>query len=799
MMALFYRLIISLVIVVIHLVPVYGVKQVPLRFDEKVFVTLDASCNRLEGRGLECGSFLFNIQQKDDDFHLATTSGQRGLKSCLEQLNNKLEQRRLSELFLILEGEYEKAKLKTLLNKVFANQVLFADTLTFQQTDSLSNKGKKIVCLLNDRITRLSKDTANAVLPYHGRFLNDPINRMLIFEPNSEELDTLSMACVNKWEETGRVPNFIVVPSDQYTKGQEVASWLNKLRRFRGELRYKGKVLNEIFWKQLPGTVTTGSFSFPILDYSRILSPYKNGFKITPGEIIHHTGMDDIVRPFEAYDTQIEDRLMYHMLFDNRAVNEKEPETNILVSGGVEWCSDDKRGMVVRFKDANSYLDYGKENVLNFNTPISFSAWVKPEKVERFMGIIGIGAAFSFKLMEGRLDFTTAKIKDHIVEPDLKAGEWTHIGFVVNPNATIDFFLNGQMIGGMKVSRLEPSKQSVIIGNNIWGEQFFGCIDELMIWDRGISEKEFAELYEEQVSPKRSNLQWWLLSVLGILGLVFLLLRDRLRKTLEKRSEHPVEEAKPEITELIAVDKEPVVPYRIDIFGSFNVVNAEEGNVTKSYSPLLRELLAFFMLRTVFSENGITSKELSEVFWPGFTKIQAKENRGTNIRRLRNLIEQLPGVQIIYRDKRWFFESTEETQVDLIAFVEFCDKLKAEVKSGHLDLGSLSHFLNIIGKGNILKNIESEWLDAFKSKMSHEVTELLPRVCALEKCPAIYRVECAKAMLLFDNLNEEALAILVHNLMEMGNHGQARQAYDEFAKRYENLYDEPFPVSYNSL
>jgi hypothetical protein len=110
--------------------------------------------------------------------------------------------------------------------------------------------------------------------------------------------------------------NFVLLDPDELKEATPVIEFLNNTRRLTGEVRYKDRFLNDIRWKQHPALITSGRFSYPVTGYSEILSPYKNGYRITPGEVIQHTGMADAVRTFTAFESQIDDGLVMHFSFD---------------------------------------------------------------------------------------------------------------------------------------------------------------------------------------------------------------------------------------------------------------------------------------------------------------------------------------------------------------------------------------------------------------------------------------------------------------------------------------------------
>jgi two-component SAPR family response regulator len=207
----------------------------------------------------------------------------------------------------------------------------------------------------------------------------------------------------------------------------------------------------------------------------------------------------------------------------------------------------------------------------------------------------------------------------------------------------------------------------------------------------------------------------------------------------------------------------------------------------------------FLIIKTTTSENGITTKNINDNFWPGFTKNQAKENRGSSIKKLRNLLKQLTGADIVFRDKKWFFEVADYNYVDFIHYNNLKNIIKLQLKSETLSSKNIEAFLDILQKGNILQNIDSEWLDLIKNNISHEVTNLLSKIYSSKLTNNNLGISIAKTMLLFDDLNEEALQFLVQELISCGNHGQAKQTFEEFSRRFETLYNEPFPINYSSI
>ncbi len=695
----------------------------------------------------------------------------------LEVIRSFFEQQAQS-LILIFDKTLNKDSIQVTLQKQFKTDLFLVQGGQWPSESILQNK--KIMALFGDDITFTSSSRVTSSRTYMTRFSSEPLNKMVVFTPDSG--DSLQSQCLQCWRLTGKVPNFVLPDPDELNEAVPVIEFLNNTRRLTGEVRFKDNFLNDVRWKQHPELITSGRFSYPVTGYSEILSPYKNGYRITPGEVIQHTGMPDAVRTFTAFESQIDEGLVMHFSFDGKIRNLSEPEWEKIIVNHVEIVMDKERGQVARFTNSNAYIDYAKENGLNFNTPISIAVWVKPDSLNRFMGIVGLGSSFSLKLDgEGAPDFTTANIKDHKGNKSLDPGKWHHIAAVFNPGSTVEIYINGEQSSTLEASEIKPSGQSFLIGTNLWGEQFFGSIDDLKIWGRGLSEKEVKAVFLEQDHSSSLSPLYTALFICVIVLLVLVITRGIRRKT-EVRSKA----------------KTAIPKNSVKLFGTFQINTVKEGDQTGRFSPLLRQLLAFFILNQNETGDGTGIKKLTDTFWPGVAPDKAKENRGANLKKLRRLLEGIDGISISYRDKKWYFIAGEGTSVDVFQYADLKKTIRQQAASGRVEHNLIIDLLEMVKAGNILQNIEAEWLDAFKSTIADEVIGLLfgllKSVSAQELKP-----EVARTILKFDPVNEEALKQILTGFTVQGNHGQARQCYEDFCRKYLLLYNEPYPVAFRDL
>jgi two-component SAPR family response regulator len=734
-------------------------------------------------------AILLELEESEAGYILVNSGEGKNLELAFDQINEFLRNDNHSIISLIFKGAYNEDSIRENLSSIFSEKVFFKEN-DWPKMSLLQEQGIRIIAVFGQDISATSIWNVQQEKKYADRFSIDPLNILIWLNSEATQDSTLLSECYEVWRKTGRAPNFIVAKSLDSKSKRLIAENLNKKRRFRGEVYYNDELLNQINWYNSPGVTTPAKFSFPLIEKEQILSPYKNGYRITPSEVIHHVAMTDEPRIFTAYDVPIGDKLVYDFSFDNEVINAVEPEWSSSISKDVSFVDDEIRGDVLYLSAHNSFIDYSKENVLNFATPVSISVWVRPDSLPAYTGIVGIGSAFSFKLMGGNPDFTTATIKDHMINWKLDVGKWYHMVAVRNPEGTVDFFINGEKIGDSVTSDIIPSDQSLVIGNNIWGEQFYGSIDDLKIWNRGLSPKEITLLYQSD-QVKKGGLEYWMLWLVFAIALGgFFVLRKR--KSNSESASLRTREYLP---------KEGVQKNSLRLFGSFNVHSEQKGEISSAFSPLLRQILAYLILKTDETKDGVNTNKLTETFWPGVSKEKAKENRGANIKKLRKVLSEVEGLMVVFEDKKWHIETSSDFFVDVLEYSKLKATIEQDISAGDIHLDSLNALLDLLKQGNILQNMHAEWVDHFKNVISNEVDALLSKVYKSQQAnlDIEVKIKLVNTILLFDSLNENALRILIKELVASGKHGQAQQAYESFTKNYMSLYAEPFGVEYQEI
>jgi DNA-binding SARP family transcriptional activator len=235
---------------------------------------------------------------------------------------------------------------------------------------------------------------------------------------------------------------------------------------------------------------------------------------------------------------------------------------------------------------------------------------------------------------------------------------------------------------------------------------------------------------------------------------------------------------------------------RMRLFGSFQILAMDGTDLTEEFSPKRLHLFLLMLLYPYFYPKGVSSKKLTEILWPDHSPQSAKNNRGVNIRKLRSILEQVEGIEIVFKDNRWLVNVEEPFELDFHRFQALKEELKREyskIKAKEL--------LNLLDFGGFLTDLDFEWLENQMSKINDDVIDCLLALKQYEEVisdPEM-ALKLAEVILKFDSVNDEALELKIQMLSQLGKHGQAKAAYTEFVREYYLLYQENYQKTFPQI
>jgi len=301
-----------------------------------------------------------------------------------------------------------------------------------------------------------------------------------------------------------------------------------------------------------------------------------------------------------------------------------------------------------------------------------------------------------------------------------------------------------------------------------------------------------AELYQD-VEESRFGFFLFILVSIFILFFVFayVIYRKKQEKhqlakqngsdfQLEKDIELPT--VSPEKVNLF--DERPILPKsEVLFFGYFRVIDQKGDDISKEFSPLLKQLFLLIFLNTIKSEGkGISSFHIKEILWFDKSRESAKNNMAVFLSKLRAIFKQVGHIEIKHKDSYWTIELGDGIFCDYKNALLLMKQLRENPKQ---NADNLRKLLSITSSGGILPNIQFDWLDSFKANFSNELIDLLIDYVKANKGISINEsIEIADAIFIHDSLNEDALKLKCTALIKMGKNGLAKGTYTQFSKEY---------------
>lgn len=291
-----------------------------------------------------------------------------------------------------------------------------------------------------------------------------------------------------------------------------------------------------------------------------------------------------------------------------------------------------------------------------------------------------------------------------------------------------------------------------------------------------ISYPPYASPLSAEVAHAKTPWEFMIPGATLLIGLLFLVIRS-MQNTSKDHSKKGV------------ITSQAVTNYEVTLLGEFDITNKEGNALTTKLSPKLKELFLLITLHSLSDKKGISTHKLTETLWPDATSASGKNNRGVNLQKLRQLLKDIHTLEISFKENRWVisFESTQDC--DLYHMLNAIEE------------NDLSAVLALAPKGKLLPATSYEWLDTFKVDVHFKIIQFLMSKCKVAKKQEDWEqlIDISRAMMNIDPVNDEALQFILQALISLKKVGNAKTIYEQFAKRYKNLYGEAYPVEFSDI
>lgn len=229
----------------------------------------------------------------------------------------------------------------------------------------------------------------------------------------------------------------------------------------------------------------------------------------------------------------------------------------------------------------------------------------------------------------------------------------------------------------------------------------------------------------------------------------------------------------------------------------FQVWDKDGTDITKSFTPILKQLLILTILYSVNNKKGISNTTLRELLWFDKTDESAQNNRRVNIRKLRLLLEKLDGVELVKENTYWSVKFTR-TYCDYIEVCNFIDRVKNNEPITAANIHDLP--LNLLS-GQLLPYVQTDWLDSFKSNYDNAVLDV---AISLSKQDYIKEnndllIRIANSMFAHDKTDEYALILKCQTLYKNGRTSLAKITFDTFCNEYKTMLNTDYSKTFNEV
>jgi two-component SAPR family response regulator len=231
--------------------------------------------------------------------------------------------------------------------------------------------------------------------------------------------------------------------------------------------------------------------------------------------------------------------------------------------------------------------------------------------------------------------------------------------------------------------------------------------------------------------------------------------------------------------------------------GGFQIYNNKGNDITSAFSPTLKQLFLFIFLNTIKNGKGVSSAKLDEVLWYDKIGESARNNRNVNISKLRTILEEIGGVEVINENSYWNIKTEHPVYCDYTEILNFLRRSKLN----SLTESEIHELIALLSFGEFLPLVHTEWMDGFKSQFANEIIDGLSSLINENDLKNNFslRYHLAECILVYDPLNDEAFAMKCSVLYHLGKKGMAKNLYDAFCREYKKALGIEYTTSFNDI
>lgn len=233
----------------------------------------------------------------------------------------------------------------------------------------------------------------------------------------------------------------------------------------------------------------------------------------------------------------------------------------------------------------------------------------------------------------------------------------------------------------------------------------------------------------------------------------------------------------------------------IYMLNGFQVIDKESKDITGKFTPIMRQLLSVIILYSNRNHKGISNVKLKELLWFDKSEESFSNNRSVNIRKIRLLLEEVGNTEISAANGYWYFLNEGHVYNDYMTATRLLNKMMPQSVVENDDMEAL---LNLASYGQLLPNMQFDWIDDFKADYSDSMIGLLSKLRDSKQFDDNdkLKVLISNCILRFDSLDEESVRVKCRSLVAMKRMGIAHATFDQFTREYRLILNEDFEDSF---
>jgi two-component SAPR family response regulator len=285
----------------------------------------------------------------------------------------------------------------------------------------------------------------------------------------------------------------------------------------------------------------------------------------------------------------------------------------------------------------------------------------------------------------------------------------------------------------------------------------------------------------------------------GILIIIFALTAFLFYRKRRKGSKPVIVDEKTEIasdTPEVSAPHPALRPSSVLFFGGFHVIDKEGNDITRKFSPLLKELFLYIWFNSSEDAMGVSNEDLIEALWFDLPEARARNNKAVNMTKLRSVLDEVGNCELSNKTGYWKIEVDNSSLYnDYFEFLKLTNSKKAFTKM------EIHRLIEIVHGGTFLHSLKYEWLDEISSNVSNQVIDKLldsVRSLNIEKETDLV-ISLTDLIFKFDNINEEALVLKCKALTLIGRHTIAINVYNKFTRDYKVLFGAEFDKQFADI